>query len=467
MGDPNEFDEPIQRIAAEQRREWLRGRRKLLESYLPQYPEIAQAEEPLLDLIYHEVRLRESMGEEVAVGGYLRRFPHLKDQLEPLFEVHSALASAFPESTLAFDFDATRPATPQRVDWPGGNQPLAIVDDSLEQHVMHRGAGDGGRERLGAIFYFREAPAMDDSSNDYRLMKELGSEGQAIVYQAQDRAEQRTIALKTLLNGPYLGSAAWTELQARVDRLRDIRHPNLVAVYGTGDLNGLPYVAMEFAGCCRLADRLQIGRCEARQAAQWTHAMASGLAALHDAGYAHGNLKPSNVLLAADGAWKLSDMSWTTILPDALNLGCIVDRPAVGQSMLEQARGLRGRIRISPHLALLRTSRGWRMGDVRYLAPDAASPDYDGPTPAEDVYALGAILYELLAGKPPFAGESAREIWPRVVGEPVSGVALAAADAPGTIERLCLRCLAKQPAERPGLPEILAILADAAAPFAN
>ena len=92
MGEPNHIDEPIHLIAADQRRQWLSGRRILLESYLPQHPEIAQSEELLLDLIYHEVRLRELMGEQVSLADYLRRFPQLKAQLEPLFEVHSAMA---------------------------------------------------------------------------------------------------------------------------------------------------------------------------------------------------------------------------------------------------------------------------------------------------------------------------------------------------------------------------------------
>jgi serine/threonine protein kinase len=233
----------------------------------------------------------------------------------------------------------------------------------------------------------------------------------------------------------------------------------LIAVLGSGERGGLPYVVMELAEGGSLSDRLQLGSCDFRQAASLALTLASGLSALHDAGLAHGNLKPNNVLLTAEGVWKLSDMHWTTVLPDVANLGCIVDRPAAGLPVLELARKLREQIRIAPHCAFLRTARGWRTGDVRYLAPELASARYAGPAPAEDVYALGAMLYESLAGRPPFSGESPREIWSRVLSTPAAPDVLAASGAPASLQGICLACLAKQPADRPGLRDLTEALA--------
>jgi hypothetical protein len=457
MPEPNDFDEPIREIVADQKRQWLSGRRVLLESYLPRHPRIAQSEEPLLDLIYHEVRLRESMDEAVAAADYLRRFPQLKDQIEPLFQVHSAMASAFPESTLAFDVDASRAAVLRRIHWPGSMKPLAVVDESLEQYLIHRGVGDDAQQRLGAIFYYREPPVGREPRAEFRLLREAARSGAAIVYQALERVTHRTIAVKTLLYGPF---AAGGELDARVARLREISHPHLAAVLGSGEHHGLPYVAMEYADCGSLAERLQIGACDARQTSRLAQSLAAGLSALHDAGLAHGNLKPSNVLLTAEGAWKLSDMYWTTCLPDVLNLGCIVERPAATCSLLELAKELRGQIGLHPPCGVLRTTVGWRMADVRYLAPEAASADYAGPSPAEDIYALGAILYELLAGRAAFGGESLQEIWSRVLSGLAAFDALTASGAPPNLQEICLACLAKQPVDRPSLHDLAAVLAE-------
>lgn len=457
MPEPNDFDEPIREIVADQKRQWLSGRRVLLESYLPQHPQIGQAEEPLLDLIYHEVRLREWMGEAVAATDYLRRFPQLKDQIEPLFQVHSAMASAFPESTLAFDVDASRAAVLRRIHWPGSTKPLAVLDESLEQYLIHRGVGDDAQQRLGAIFYYREPPAGREPRAEFRLLRETTRTGAAIVYQALERVTHRTIAVKTLLYGPF--AAAGAELDARVARLREISHPNLAAVLGSGVHGGLPYVAMEYADCGNLTDRLHFGACDARQASRLARSLAAGLSALSDAGLVHGNLKPNNVLLTAEGVWKLSDMYWTTLLPDVLNLGCIVERPAAGRSLFELARELRGQIGLHPPCGVLRTAVGWRMADVRYLAPEAASEDYAGPSPAEDVYALGAILYELLTGRAAFGGDSQQVIWSRVLSGLAASDVLSMSGAPRNLQDICLACLAKQLADRPSLHELAAVLA--------
>lgn len=457
MPEPNDFDESIREIVADLKRQWQSGRRILLESYLPQHPEIAASEERLLDLIYHEVRLRELMGEAVSATDYLSRFPQLKDQIEPLFQVHCALASAFPESTLAFSVDASRAAVLRRIHWPGSTKPLAVIDESLEQFIVHRGAGDDVQQPLGAIFYYREPPVGRDSREEFQLLRETARTGLAIVYQALERVSHRTIAVKTLLCGPFAGVRG--ELESRVARLREISHQNLTAVLGSGECHGLPYVAMEFADCGNLSDRLQSGACDFRQASRLAMSLAAGLSALHEAGLVHGNLKPNNVLLTAEGVWKLSDMYWTTLLPGVLNLGCIVERPAGASSLRALASELRGQIALHPSCALLRTRAGWRAGDVRYLAPEAASPDYSGPSPAEDAYALGAILYELLTGRGAFGGDSLHEIWSRVLSAPAAPEPLARSGAPSNLQEICLACLAKSPADRPSLRELAAVLA--------
>ncbi len=457
MVEPHEFAELVRTIAEDQQRQWMCGRRYPLEGYFGRHPQLREAREPLLDVIYNEVRLRNLIGDNVTVEEYLRRFPHLADELEPLFQVHSAMESAYPESTYSAAAVASRVELPRSINWPGSVQPIAIIDDALEASVVQRRPAGNGAERVGVIFYCRDAALGREPHEGLRLLRKMPSSGLAIAYQAMGADRKQMVALKLLLNGPYLGTPAWEQLKQRVAELSGMRHPHLAAIYGTGELAGLPYVSMEFADCGSLAQRLQLGPLPPEESLRLARQIAAGLSELHRHNLVHANLKPTNVLLSIDGAWKLSDMSWSAILPRVLNLGLLVDRPPEKRRLRELTRELVEGVRPPPHLAIVSGGQGWRMGDARYLAPEIMAPDYEGPTAAEDIYALGAIFYECLTGQPPFCGPTPGDTLRQSGTEPLPQNLHKFSLAP-ELEEFCLRCLAKQPAQRPGIEQCVAAL---------
>jgi hypothetical protein len=457
MVEPVEFADVVRLIAADQQKHWMCGRRHLLEDYLPQHPGLLEAHESLLDIIYNEVRLRNLTGDVATVQEYLHRFPHLSDELEPLFQVHSALESAFPESTYSAAAFAAQPEIPRSINWPQSTRPIAIIDEEFEAHVVQRRARDDGQQRVGIIFYYRDEAPLRRPSDGLRLMRKIPSAGRAVVYQAIDAVNNRVIAVKILLNGPYLSTPAWEELKRQIDVLSGIRHPHLATVFGTAEVEDLPCVCMEFADCGNLSQRLQVGRMSTEAALDLARQMAAGLTELHRRELVHANLKPTNVLRGIDGRWKLSYMSWSAVVPAVLNVGLLVERPQEKKPVRQLMRHLVGGLQPPPHLALFFSEQGWRMGDARYLAPEIMAPDYRGPTAAQDVYALGAILFEVLTGRPPFCGSTPAETLRRAAEQSVAD-GLKVCGLPPKLEEFCLKCLAKQPQRRPDIEQCTAFL---------
>ena len=173
MVEPIEFADVVRLIAADQQKHWMCGRRHLLEDYLPQHPGLREAHESLLDIIYNEVRLRNLTGDVATVQEYLHRFPHLSDEIEPLFQVHSALESAYPESTYSAAAFASQPEIPRSINWPQSTRPIAIIDAAFEAHVVQRRPRDNGQQRVGIVFYYRDEAPLRRSSDSLRLMRKI------------------------------------------------------------------------------------------------------------------------------------------------------------------------------------------------------------------------------------------------------------------------------------------------------
>ena len=193
-----------------------------------------------------------------------------------------------------------------------------------------------------------------------------------------------------------------------------LRHPNLVQIHGSGEHQGRPYFFMEYVDGGRLADSLQGKPWDSRHAARLVETIARATHSAHERGVIHRDLTPSNVLLGSDGEPKIVDFG----------LAKLTD----------------GETR--------RTASGDILGTVGYMAPEQATGQSKEVGPGADIYALGAILYELLTGRPPFVGASFLEALAQVVHDDPIAPSRLQPRLPRDLETICLKCLNKEPVRR-------------------
>jgi tetratricopeptide (TPR) repeat protein/predicted Ser/Thr protein kinase len=256
----------------------------------------------------------------------------------------------------------------------------------------------------------------------YEVLGVLGRGGMGVVYQARQTALRRLVALKMILAGGHATDEQRARFRTEAEAAARLQNPNVVQIHEVGEHDGLPFFSLEFVDGGSLAKRLDGTPWPPRQAAQLVEVLARAVHAAHQRGIVHRDLKPANVLLTADGTPKVTDFG----------LAKVLDATA------------------GP------TNTGAVLGTPSYMAPEQAG-GYPHPTgPATDVYALGAVLYELLTGRPPFKGETPLATVAQVVGkEPVPPRALQPG-VPRDLDTVCLKCLQKEPAKRYASAEALA-----------
>ena len=248
----------------------------------------------------------------------------------------------------------------------------------------------------------------------YAVEAVLGRGGVGVVYKARDLRLNRDVALKMLLAGAHAGPEELERFLREAEAVAGLRHANVVQVHEVGDLDGQPYFTMELVEGGSLARQLAGAPLPAVQAANLTAVLADAVEAAHRGGVIHRDLKPANVLLTADGTPKITDFGLARCL--------------------EGGGGL--------------TVSGAAMGTPSYMAPEQACGKKDAVGPATDVYALGATLYELLTGRPPFRSETAAATIQQVLTEEPVPPARLNRRTPRDLETICLKCLHKEPTRR-------------------
>ncbi len=256
----------------------------------------------------------------------------------------------------------------------------------------------------------RAAPAVPG----YEILEELGRGGMGVVYKARQVKLGRLVALKMVLAGAHAGAADLARFRTEAEAVARLQHPNIVQIHEVGEHDGLPYLSLEFVDGGSLAHKLNGTPLPARQAAQLVAVLAGAMHAAHQRGIVHRDLKPGNVLLAADGIPKITDFG----------LAKRLDAPT----------GM--------------TQTGAVMGTPSYMAPEQAMGKVHEIGPAADVYALGAILYELLTGRPPFRSETPWDTILLVIHEDPVPPTYLQPRVPRDLETICLKCLAREPQKR-------------------
>jgi serine/threonine-protein kinase len=259
---------------------------------------------------------------------------------------------------------------------------------------------------------------------DYELLRELGRGGMGVVYLARQQSLDRLVAIKVLLRGDFASPADRARFRAEAEAAARLRHGNIVQIHEVGERDGRPYFSMTYVAGRPLSRRVAEGPLPPRQAAAIVAEVARAVQHAHDQGILHRDLKPSNVILE-------------DLPPDA-------DPHALPWRPILTDFGLAKRMATGDNSGL--TATGAIVGTPAYMSPEQAGGKRGPIGPAADVWALGAVLYELLTGRPPFqAANPVDTIWLVVEQDPVPPRLL----NPGVdrdLETVCLRCLQK-PAE--------------------
>jgi WD40 repeat protein len=234
-----------------------------------------------------------------------------------------------------------------------------------------------------------------------------------VVYHARQTRLGRTVALKVVLAGAHASPSERQRFQAEAEAVAALSHPGIVQVYECGECAGQPYLALEYCPGGSLAAKLHGTPLPPQDAAALVEQLARAVQAAHAKGIVHRDLKPENVLLAADGTPKVTDFG-------------LVKRVESGERL---------------------TATGAIMGTPSYMAPEQAG-DGQAVGPAADVYALGAILYECLTGRPPFRAATALDTVLQVVSQEPVSVRSLNLQVPVDLETICQKCLQKEPVKR-------------------
>jgi WD40 repeat protein/tRNA A-37 threonylcarbamoyl transferase component Bud32 len=248
----------------------------------------------------------------------------------------------------------------------------------------------------------------------YEIIEELGRGGMGVVYKARQLRLNRLVALKMVLAGDHADQTSRIRFLAEAEAVARLQHPHIVQLFESSQHEGLPYFTLEYVSGGSLARKIGGVPLPPRQAADLLERVARAAHHAHEHGIVHRDLKPANVLLDAEGTPKITDFG-------------LAKHTQLGEGL---------------------TATGAVMGTPAYMAPEQARGLGKHVGPAADVYALGAILYECLTGRPPFQAPTPAETLLLVLEtDPVAPHRLQPG-LPRDLENVCLKCLAKDPKRR-------------------
>lgn len=270
-----------------------------------------------------------------------------------------------------------------------------------------------------------EAPVLKSSLRyfgNYELQEEIARGGMGVVYLARQVSLNRMVALKMILSGEFAGPADVERFYSEAESAAQLDHPGIVPIYEIGEHEGHHFYSMGLVQGDSLAANTAIGPLPSKTAAELTQKVALAIQYAHDHGVIHRDLKPANILLDKDGQPRVTDF------------------------------GLAKRVRGDSEL----TRTGQVLGTPSYMPPEQASGKLAEIGPAADIYALGAILYTLLTGRPPFQAASSMETLLQVLEQAPVRPRLLNARLPRDLETITLKCLEKSKQSRYGTAQELA-----------
>ncbi len=395
-------------VVGDSRADTLR-RPSLLASDLAGSGTLSQQE--LVDKLCNDQVKRWRAGQRIPAESYLALHPSLQESGECALELiygEFLLREELGESPQLEEFHLRFPRFAARLqkqlDLHGA---LLSSDSSPETLLGNRAAEDDPEGTVSPVPTRFIAPG-------FKVLGELGRGGMGAVYKAWQVRLKRVVAVKVIRADAYADQGAAARFQAEAEAAARLQHPNIVPVFEVGEHEGMGYLVLEYQAGGGLDRRLAGMLQDPKDSACLIETLARAIHYAHQNGIVHRDLKPANVLLTEDGVPKISDFGLAKLLERDDRL----------------------------------TQVGDILGTPSYMAPEQIRGSSDGVTPATDVYALGAILYEMLTGRPPFKGTTPLSTMEQVSNiEPLSPGKLQR-HTPRDLDIVCLKCLQKEPRRR-------------------
>jgi serine/threonine protein kinase len=416
-----------------------------VEAYLARWPELAGDPAVVVDLLAAEYDLRRRQEPGLGTDDYVRRFPEHRERLRD--RLHRPVEVPVTFTAGAGQAETNQPSPPATQD--ADDEPARLPPPSAEQD-----------ESLGEAPTVPPAPPPSDDSNarrpptlkeqlptaaaasnwpvvpGYEILGELGRGGMGVVYKARQVALDRVVALKMILAGGHAGEAELARFRTEAEAVARLQHPNVVQIHEVGQHGGLPFFSLEFCAGGSLEKKLAGTPLPPLEAARLVQTLAGAMEAAHRAGVVHRDLKPANILLTSSGRSQtgvgdgspapLSERPLNEHTPKITDFGLA--------KKLDSGTG--------------QTASGAILGTPSYMAPEQAGGQNKTVGPLADVYALGAILYELLTSRPPFKAATQLDTLLLVLSEEPVPPRQLQPQVPRDLETICLKCLQKEPKKR-------------------
>lgn len=432
----------------------------LLEEYTNKWPELGPPERLPIELVAHEYTVRLRTGDRPSHAHYAQRFP---EHGSILYDTLTSIDRRLPPAALpqrpeadAMARDGERTLLPDNfsaekksMSPPQNGRPSGPTDDGLSapdrtlQGPVHATVPEATDKPVGATQVGPTGDSNGPSSKpplppdpydqtmvggpmakggqparqrfgNYELIEELARGAMGVVYKAQQMKPRRLVAIKMILSGQLASEEEIRRFHVEAEAAGNLKHPNIVTIFESGEIDGQHYFSMDYIEGQSLADLVREKPLDMNRAARYLKTIAEAIHYAHSQNLLHRDLKPSNVLID------------------------LADQPHVTDF------GIAKRVEEDSE----KTDPGSVLGTPSYMPPEQAQGDHKRIGPCSDVYSLGAILYQLLTGRPPFLAKTVLDTLMQVVHNDPPPPRLLNPDVDRDLETICLKCLEKDPAQR-------------------